>query len=430
MLALVSASDLRPGELPWLRELPLVDADGEPAAADELLLPGSALAALVDPQVLGVVGADAVARWGTRVLTAVGVLADLTVVEVTDVVLDPGAVEDDGLLPGLAEWAAWAAARLGPADLPPSARTVRGIPELDVLEGADWAAVLARVAGSPALRSAVVDPVVVDLGGGRRALVPSHAAWWVRTHGMLAGRPPGEWAAPGAIGLDGLYDVLDAETPDIDPALLGAVGVRTSLADLVAESGGGDELLTRLGDGARTVPPGTMRAAYRALAGMPPESVEPPAMVRVGTDLVLPHDDVVVVDAPFHLQLGWARPPLVVPLGWAAGLAEVLDVARSSEQVDATLTGGEQRPVPDVVRDVLDGTAPASWQEHDDLTVAGREVTWWVAGDGAVHAATLDGLARGLAWAAGRWGDRLLVAAVLSEPGRVRELLAEAALQD
>jgi hypothetical protein len=259
----------------------------------------------------------------------------------------------------------------------------------------------------------------------------------VRTHGRLAGRAPGEWAAPGASGLDGLYDVLDlvdvgsgAGPPDVDPALLAAVGVRTSLAELVGEPGGGDELLARLGDGASSVPPDAMRDAYRALAALAPESVAPPALVRVGTDLVLPHDDVVVVDVPFHLQLRWSRPPLVVPLAWAAALADVLDVARSSEQVEATVTGGEERPVPGVVRGVLAGAAPATWQEHDELGVAGRDVTWWVTEGGAVHAATLDGLARGLAWACGRWQDRLLVAALLSDPGRAGELLAEAALQD
>jgi hypothetical protein len=40
----------------------------------------------------------------------------------------------------------------------------------------------------------------------------------------------------------------------------------------------------------------------------------------------------------------------------------------------------------------------------------------------------VDGLARGLSWAAGRWEQRLLVAAVLAEPDRVAELLAEARL--
>jgi hypothetical protein len=46
---------------------------------------------------------------------------------------------------------------------------------------------------------------------------------------------------------------------------------------------------------------------------------------------------------------------------------------------------------------------------------------------GIVHAATLEGLARGLAWAADRWDARLLLAAALAEPDRIEELLAERA---
>jgi hypothetical protein len=42
-----------------------------------------------------------------------------------------------------------------------------------------------------------------------------------------------------------------------------------------------------------------------------------------------------------------------------------------------------------------------------------------------VHASTLDGLARGLAWVGERWDRRLLLAAVLTEPGRADELVAE-----
>ena len=42
-----------------------------------------------------------------------------------------------------------------------------------------------------------------------------------------------------------------------------------------------------------------------------------------------------------------------------------------------------------------------------------------------VHTSTFDGLARGLAWAACRWDQRHLVAALLSEPDRTAELLVE-----
>lgn len=429
VLGLVAAADLRPGEMPWLRDLPLLAEDGQPAGADELLLPGSTLAALADRESLGTVAEALVLRWGDRVLAAVGVLADLTVAEVHDVLLDPAAVDEDGPLPGLVGWAAWAADRLGPADLPPTVRTVSGLPEVDVVADGCWPQLLRLVSADPQLRSAVLDPVVVDLGDGRRAMVPSHAAWWVRTHGSLSGSAPTDLAVPGAQDLTGLYDELPP-THGADLALLAAVGVRTSLEQLLEEPGGAAELLARLGDPARSVPAPTIRVAYRHLAALDPDAVAPPPTVRVGPGLVLRREDVVVIDAPHHLQLGWQPAALVVPLGWALDLAEVLGVMCSSDRVEVEITGGASRPVPQVARDVLGGSVPSSWREHDELSVAGREVSWWVTAEGEVHASTLDGLARGLAWGAGRWDDRLVVAAVLSDPARAAELLAEADLQE
>jgi hypothetical protein len=85
-----------------------------------------------------------------------------------------------------------------------------------------------------------------------------------------------------------------------------------------------------------------------------------------------------------------------------------------------------ETPVPDVVGFVLP-SAPQRYVEHDDLVVAGRSVEWWVDDVGAVHAATADGLARGLAWAADRWGRRFVVAEVLRDPSVVNQLLAEQA---
>jgi hypothetical protein len=93
-----------------------------------------------------------------------------------------------------------------------------------------------------------------------------------------------------------------------------------------------------------------------------------------------------------------------------------------------SVTGGEPRETPGVVREVL-GDLPAQWIEHDELIVAGQPVDWWLDDDGRVHACTMDGLARGLAWSAGRWDQRLLLAAVLETPTRLPDLLAEARLE-
>jgi hypothetical protein len=429
VLALVAAAGLRPGELPWLAELTLLDDEGEPAAADELLLPGSPLAALVEPGSLAVVDPGLVQRWGESVLAAVGVLADLTVAELHDVLLDPAAVDDVAALPGLADWVAAAAARLGPTELPPTVRSLRGIRELDVVDDDAWWALLREVAGHPELRAALLDPVTVDLGAQGRAQVPSYTSWFVRTSGRLVGRPPGVWRAPGATGLDGLYDPLPTEQGVVDPEVLRAVGVRTSLQAVLDDPGGADELLDRLGDPARTVPAATLLAAYEALARLDPAAVSPPRAVRVRPDAVVPAEEAVVVDAPHHLQLSWSPPPIVVPLTWAGDLADVLDLARSSERAASAVAGGAEREVPGVVAGVLPG-APARWWEHDDLAVDGHPVSWWVDDEGRVHAATLDGLARGLAWAAGRWAARWLVAAVLEDPARAAELVAEAQLDE
>jgi len=43
---------------------------------------------------------------------------------------------------------------------------------------------------------------------------------------------------------------------------------------------------------------------------------------------------------------------------------------------------------------------------------------------GALHGATPEGLAAGLAWAAGQWHRRFEVLAVLSDPDRAYELSA------
>jgi len=69
---------------------------------------------------------------------------------------------------------------------------------------------------------------------------------------------------------------------------------------------------------------------------------------------------------------------------------------------------------------------PATWWEHEELTVDGVEVSWWVDADGAPHAATFDGLAKALAWSAGRWDRRHVIRAVLNEPDRSTELLVDA----
>ena len=82
--------------------------------------------------------------------------------------------------------------------------------------------------------------------------------------------------------------------------------------------------------------------------------------------------------------------------------------------------------MPAIVRELVP-EVPPTWWEHEELTVDGVEVSWWVDADGAPHAATFDGLAKALAWASGRWDQRHVIRAVLNEPDRSSELLIDAA---
>jgi hypothetical protein len=424
VLPLVASARLRPGELPWLAALPLPDDEGEPAPADELVLPGSVLAGLADPEAVGVVAAEVVQRWGDSVLAAVGVLDALTVTEVEDVVLDESAADER-----LADWVAAVLDDLPPSDVPPTARSVLLVPELDVVADDRWPAALREVSGNPRLRAAVVTPVRIELGDGRTKQVPSYAGWLVSTRALLGGRPAHSWALAGS-GLDGLYEVLDRELVDgVDPAVLAAAGVRAGLPGVLAAPGGPDELLDRLADPDRTVSSATLAEVWRLVADLDPQVVSPPARLRVAPGRVVDAAAVVVVDAPEHLQVLPVDEALVVPLAAAERLAEVLDLDRSSEVVRAPdLSGGSRQPLPASVAGLLAGL-PGTWQEHDRLAVDGVEVSWWRGPDGSVHAATVDGLARGLAAAAGRWDRRLLVAAMLADPGRADELRVEALLE-
>jgi hypothetical protein len=118
----------------------------------------------------------------------------------------------------------------------------------------------------------------------------------------------------------------------------------------------------------------------------------------------------------------------VVATGPAAdGLSDLLDLPLAPDIAAGAVDGdGTPAPVPDVVRRLLPGV-PETWWEHDELTVDGHEVAWWVDPEGRPHAATGDGLAKALAWSAGRWAQRHLVLAALTEPERAAELLVESA---
>jgi hypothetical protein len=293
----------------------------------------------------------------------------------------------------------------------------------------------------PPLRAALVDLTRVRLADGRHADVPSYTAWWLRRNLVLDGRRPGDLRAPDADPLlEGLYDPVATGPGDhpigrllADRVIARALGVRTSLADLLAEPGGADELLARLADPARMVSRPQLRALWAALASadnVDPDTVTPAGWVRAvhGDQIVLADaDDVLVLDAPDLWPLLADEPLVLAPYPLAGRLADLLDLPLASEEIAGTLDApGQRRAVPAIVRTVLPD-APSYYQAHDKLTVDGVELPWRSL-DGEIHAAGPAGLGCALAWQAGRWPLRHLLTALLAAPDEASRQLADADL--
>jgi hypothetical protein len=447
VLGLLAALDIATGEYPWLAELALPGEGGDWYPAGELLLPGAPLAGIfASDSPFGTADPDLVERHGPEALRAAGVLWSFGLLTAQDVELDEAGIDLD--LDGVDEWAADTRDRLRPADdgmppLPPVAVEFTAVRDLDLIDQDRWPQALDLLTRPP-LRAALTEPTRVRLPDGRPAHVPSYTAWWLRHHVTLGGRYPSDLRVPDAdpllaglydpVGVPGAADADPALTRVLaDPAVSQALGVRSSLTALLAEPGGADELLSRLADPAREVTRPQLRALWSALAttdGMTQDDVTPPDRVRAihGDKIIVAEaGDALILDAPDLWPLAAAQPLVLAPYRHAARLADLLDLPLVSEEVPGVIdSAGERRPVPDIVPDVLP-EAPATYHEHDSLTVDGTDVPWRYA-DGELHAATVEGLAHGLAWAAGRWQDRHLLAALLISPEETARLLAESDL--
>ena len=441
VLGLLARLDVQPGEYPWLAELALPGADGDWYAAGELLLPGAPLAdVLAGDASFGTASEELVERHGTGPLLAAGAGWSFGLLRAEDVELDPDEIELD--LDGADQWAASTCERVradsGDVPLAPTAVELTAVRDLDLVDPERWPQAL-DLLSRPPLRAALTEPTRVLLPLGGAADVPSYTAWWLRRHVLLSGRhPDGLRAADSDPLLAGLYDLAQDE-PGLsgvlaDPAVARALGVRSSLASLLAEPGGADELLGRLADPMRPVTRAQLRALWSALAaaGLRPDDVAPPEQVRaVHGDKVTVADasDVLVLDAPDLWPLVADRPLVLAPYRHAARLADLLDLPLASEENGLLIeSAGERRDVPPAVAEVLP-SAPASYVEHDSLAVDGADLPWRYSG-GELHAATAEGLAHGLAWAAGRWQDRHLLSALLMSPEEGVRMLAEADLDE
>ncbi|MET7513278.1 molecular chaperone Hsp90 [Streptomyces sp. NPDC005480] len=435
VLTLVRDANLEPGDEPWLAALALPDDEGELAPAGELVLPGSPFAQVVREGELGMVDGDFAERWGEQPLAACGVLAGFALVRATDVVLDPDELDpregdfaqpdDAGLLDAVDVWCEDVLDRLPETPVPPVATELVAVRDLDLVDDDRWPQALALLSRPP-LRDALTQPVRVLLPDGTHEIVRPYTAWWLRDHPVLDGRrPAGLRAAGGDPLLAGLYDPADA-TGFEDEQVLRALGVRTSVAALLDEPGGAAELLDRLADPEREVGASQLHALYGALADLDPEQVTLPDELRAVVDgevRVVDAADAVVADAPDLLPLSGGLALLPVSPGRAADLADLFQVRRLSATADAEVTQeGAEHPVPESVRTLLGPATPQVYVEHEELCVSGVEVDWRRTSDGTVHAATLEGVAAGLAWAAGQWPRRFEVAALLEDPSRTAEL--------
>ncbi|MFF4689545.1 sacsin N-terminal ATP-binding-like domain-containing protein [Streptomyces sp. NPDC001307] len=435
VLALVRDAGLEPGDEPWLGALALPDEDGEPAPAGELVFPGSPFARVIREGELAAVDRDLADRWGEQPLAACGVLANFALVRATDVVLDPDELEpresdfaepdDAGLLDAVDVWCEDILDRFPDSPVPPVATELVAVRDLDLVDDEHWPQALALLA-QPPLRDALTQPVRVLLHDGTHEIVRPYTAWWLRGHPVLDGRrPAGLLAAGGDPLLRGLYDEADA-TGFEDEQVLRALGVRTSVAALLDEPGGAAELLDRLADPDRPVTAAQLHGLYSALAELDPEQVTLPDELRAVVDgrvEVVDAGEAVVVDSPDLLPFTGGVALLPVRPSRAAELAELFQVRRLSESVTGEVySEGTEHDVPESVRVLLGPGTPETYVEHEELVVDGVEIDWRLTDDGVLHAATLEGVAAGLAWAAGQWPRRFEVAALLEDPSRTEEL--------
>ncbi|GAA4808248.1 sacsin N-terminal ATP-binding-like domain-containing protein [Streptomyces ziwulingensis] len=435
VLGLVRDAGLDTGEEPWLGALALPDEDGELSPACELVYPGGPFAQVMREGELAAVDGELAERWGPQPLAACGVLVTFALVRAADVVLDPDELDphegdfaepdDAGLLDAVDVWCEDILDRFPDTPVPPVATEIVAVRDLDLVDDDKWPEALALLSRPP-LRDALVQPVRMLLPDGTHETVRPYTAWWLRGHPVLGGRrPAGLRAAGGDPRLRGLYDEADATGFD-DEQVLRALGVRTTVAALLDEPGGAAELLDRLADPGRSVTGAQLHALYTELADLDPERVTLPDELRAVVDgevRVVDAADAVVVDSPDLLPFTAGVPLLPVRPSRAAGLAELFQVRRLSRsvtgRVDSEGTGHE---VPEPVRVLLGARTPATYVEHEELVVDGVEIDWRLTEDGVPHAATLEGVAAALAWAARQWPRRFEVAALLEDPSRTEEL--------
>lgn len=434
VLDLAWAADVTVATEPWLAELALRDTDGAYCPAGELMLPDSPLLGLLVPDApFGVLASDIVARYGVESLLAVGVTQELSVFRAFDVPLDHVQALHELPLDGIEEWAEFVTQRFGSGEPALSVPELAGIRDLELIAPESWEQAL-KLLAAPEVRAAIVTPTRVHSPGGPVLDVPSPAAWWLGHNMHFDGYAPVQTRSHEADEpLRGLYPPAPAR---LDARLAEALGVRTTVAGLLAEPHGADELLLRLGDPRWTISRQGLEQVWLQLSQLSPDQVGPPEHTRAvwfdgsgaGAGLVVADaEEIVVVDAPDLLVLLAEQPVVLAPATHAPHLAEVLDLALASvEYRGAVTSSGQLRQVPDVIQTLLP-EAPTDYLHHPALQVEGMTAAWRYV-HGRIHADSPAGLARGLAWASGQWQHRHLIAEALRSPDSVAHLRDERTL--
>jgi hypothetical protein len=426
VLGVVAVDPSQADGLWWLSDLVLRDADGELVPANALVVPGSVAEEVLDDEEVAPIDATLIDRFAPPALEAVGVLRSLAVVSAADVVLDelPEALAD---LDGLEDWADDVApdgSRYGV-----TVGELTAIRDLDWITDDAWPRVLELFGTDPGLRRALVGQVRV-VGPDDRALgVPSYAAWWIRDRVLLDdGEPLAGRADPEAEPiLAGLLDPAPEWTARLDPEVRTAVGLVRTVADLDADGVG--RLLDRLADGDREIEESAMLRLWDQLGTVTIYPDSAPEYVRVlGDDertRVVAAAEAVVIDGPMWVQRTDLGGFVAASGVRADGLSDLFEVPMATEVAAGKIESeGEPADVPAIVRELVPGV-PGTWWEHEDLTVDGVQVSWWVDQNGEPHAATFNGLAKALAWSAGQWSHRHVILAVLNDPSRASELLID-----
>ncbi|TDQ04531.1 sacsin N-terminal ATP-binding-like domain-containing protein [Labedaea rhizosphaerae] len=397
VLRLVTDAGLTAGELPWLGALTLPARTGDWSRADELVLPGAPMLAVLAPDSpLAELSPDFAANWTPDALAAVGVLDTFAVLEVDHPTGPDHELADEQ------EW--W-----DTHDEPPS--RLLAIRDLDLVADDAWPAALRLLASDPRTLRALREP--------------GYTTWWLARYALIDGAPPRDWRLPDAVDLAGLYDPVAG----LDAGLARAVGVRAELSLVDADDV--EDLLARLADPDRHPAPGAILRAMSALAEAPvaPEDVTPPDRMRTLAGTVADADACAVLDGPWLVAV--AEPDELVAVEdftAAAALAELVDLPLASDQLPAKVdSDGDYVPWAELGAVVeaaeLAGLdlPPGGPIVHDPLVVVvddeRHEVPWWLTGDGILHVAdTPEALAAGFAWRTGDWPARHLLTALITDP--------------